>query len=57
MFAGYIEAELFAKAYSEFYKTATEIKKWIVCACKFDNKNIKNIKKTLYFYNNLWYNI
>ena len=26
MFAGYIEAELFAKAYSERYKTAVEIK-------------------------------
>ena len=32
MFAGYIEAELFAKAYSEHYKTVAEIKD-VNCMC------------------------
>ena len=32
MFAGYIEAELFAKAYSEHYKTTAEIKD-VNCMC------------------------
>lgn len=32
MFAEYLDAELFAKAYSEFYKTATEIKD-LNCMC------------------------
>ena len=32
MFAGYIEAKLFAEVYSEHYKTATEIKD-MNCMC------------------------
>ena len=32
MFASYMNAELFAKAYSEHYKTATEIKD-LNCMC------------------------
>ena len=38
MFAKFVDAVLFSQAYSEFYKTATEIKKWIVCACKCESK-------------------